>query len=578
MLLEARSLVLEHRYHAMRMNTHNIRLHDFGTVCGLRVDKHPSPQCVNTCAILRPGLGLDCCGREIVVPEDLFVPLVDGATSGWGSSALSNANPAPALPAGTPPATPAKLYIYLQYAQCDTDPIPTYVRACGCCTPCEHNGCTPSVTREGYEVLVSSTPPVDWINPLGKVFCEWLEVKLKGPGSSPLGQQLYNETLQEALCGIITEPCADFCSGGNDRLLLATVSFNSDGTLTNIDNVTGRRLVLSTGAIVEALECLAAAEIACCAATDAYLTLGATGAPSPINLGAKPPDDTITYTVTVTNTDASKEANSFNLTLAFQSKGLAFSAASFAIAGVAQPAPTGDSSGVTVAVPKLTAKASAQLDVTAMFEPGKHQAGDTLVSVASISNYDGAHDPDVTVTTPFVDIVTDGPRVRLTGWLSKGTPGTAGDIVVIESAGAPAQLLREGMTFEFTEAMDTASAISATTTTKGSVTVVLTDLSGAVTTIPCAMTWNTPPTQMLVKAAKGQLPEGPAAEGTLQITLSGGLKEDGTYADPALKDSSQQSRLDGYPATGGDIPGQSGNGTQGGDFVVRTALPQPAPK
>ena len=82
MLLEARSLVLEHRYHAMRMNTHNIRLHDFGTVCGLRVDKHPSPQCVNTCAILRPGLGLDCCGREIVVPEDLFVPL-SGRRNEW---------------------------------------------------------------------------------------------------------------------------------------------------------------------------------------------------------------------------------------------------------------------------------------------------------------------------------------------------------------------------------------------------------------------------------------------------------------------------------------------------------------
>ncbi|MGC2407354.1 MAG: hypothetical protein WA431_13185, partial [Candidatus Cybelea sp.] len=555
MLLEARSLVLEHRYHAMRMNTHNIRLHDFGTVCGLRVDKHPSPQCVNTCAILRPGLALDCCGREIVVPEDLFVPLVDGATSGWGSSAFSNPNPPPALPAGTPSTTPAKLYIYLQYAQCDTDPIPTYVRACGCCTPCEHNGCTPSVTREGYEVLVSSTAPVDWINPLGKAFCEWLEVKLKGPGSSPLGQQLYNETLEEALCTIITEPCADFCSGGNDRLLLATVIFNSDGTLTNIDNVTGRRLVLSTGAIVEALECLAKAEIACCAATDAYLTLGATAAPSPINLGAKPPDDTITYTVTVTNTDASKEANSFNLTLAFQSKGLAFSAASFTIAGVAQPAPTGDSSGVTVVVPKLTAKAFAQLDVTAMFEPGKHEAGDTLVSVATISNYDGAHDPDVTVTTPFVDIVTDGPRVLLTGWLAKGTPGSAGDIVVIESAGAPAQLLREGMTFEFTEAMDTASAISATSTTKGSVTVVLTDLSGTAATIPCAMTWNTPPTKMLVKAAKGQLPEGRAGEGTLEITLSGGSKGDGAYAGFALEDSSQQSRLDGYPATGGDIPG-----------------------
>jgi hypothetical protein len=568
MLLEARSLALEHRYHALRMNTHDIRLHDFGTVCGLRVDKHPAPQCVNEYAILRPGLALDCCGREIVVPEDLFVPLVDGATSGWCGAAMGTLANASA----TQPAERAtKLYISLRYAQCDTDPIPTYVRACGCCGPCEHGGCTLSVTREGYEVVVSSKAPVPWVNPVGKAFCEWLDTKINGPGSSAPALQLSQRTLAEVLCNAIIEPCADVCAGGNDLLLLATVTFDADGVLTGIDNVTDRRLVISTGAIVEALACLTRTEIACCAATDAYLSLGATVTPTTVNLAAPPANDALAYTVTATNTDAHKSSDVFDLGLAFQSGGLSFSGATLTVGGTAQPAPAGSATGVTVPIPALAPGQFAQLVVTATFDPAQHQAGDSAVAVASITDDPAAHDPNVTCTTTFVNQPTDGPRVVLTGWLAPGTAGTNGDLVVVAASGTLAEWLRGGMPFTFTKPMDPATAVATTTTSAGTVTLTLVKETGPFV-IDAAVSW-TSTTEFVVKATNPKDFSGDMIEGaTLRVTLTGGPKG-GTSSAAALKDATDHTRLDGSPAVGGNVAAQSGDGTQGGDFVVNTQLP-----
>jgi hypothetical protein len=442
MLLEARSLALEHRYHTLRSNTHNIRLHDYGTVCGLRVEKHPSPQCVNSYAILRPGIALDCCGREIVVPEDLFVPLQDGAVSGWAGAAMAltgaasatavAATPAAALPAavGTLPPNPippgpplvppppppffgvTKLYICLRYAQCDTDPIPTYVRACGCCSPCEHGDCTPSVTREGYEVVVTSTQPSSPVNRIGKAFCDWLEVQLNGPGQSASALALSKLSLDEVICAVVTEPCSDFCADGNDLLLLATVTLDANGALTDIDNVTGRRLVIPTGALTEIIGCLTKAEIACCAATDAYLGLAGSVDPTQVNLATlTAAGDSLTYSVKVTNGDAHSAARSFGLGVAFTAGTLSFASATLTVAGIAQAAPTGDASGVTVAIPNLAAGANAQLVVTANYAPTSLSAGATLEAIAAITNYAGQHDPNLTMTTTVVDQPPDPPKV-----------------------------------------------------------------------------------------------------------------------------------------------------------------------
>jgi hypothetical protein len=560
MLLEPGSLALENRYHTLRANTHNIRLHDFGTVCGLRVEKHPSPQCVNTYAILRPGIALDCCGREIVVPESLFVPLEDGAVSGWCGASMGSTSAtasAPAIASGdvTPEARAiSRLYIYLRYAQCDTDPIPTYVRACGCCAPCEHGDCTPSVTREGYEVLVSSKPPVAWRNPVGAAFCEWLDVKLSGPGTNPRGEALYKQTLTDVLCDVITEPCADVCSVAGEALLLATCTFNADKTLTGIDNVTDRRLVISTGAIVEALACLTTAEIACCAATDAYLSLSATVAPAQVNLAALPAGNALTYTLSVNNTDAHAASDSFELSLAYADGALAFESATLIVDGTAQTAPAGSSTGVTVAIPAIKAGGSAQLAVVTSFDPKAHKASDTILATASIADYAGRHDPDVGLTTPFIDVPTDGPRV-VTGNL----PASLSPVQL-------ANFLREGFEVPFTEAMDPATAVVSTAAAPGTVTLT-TESGGDVTPFQITLTWNLAKTSVRIRADIPSATDHEVGITTpVTLTLAGGPKG-GSFTGPCLRDVTDHSRLDGSPATGGNVGGESGDGTQGGDFV-----------
>ena len=555
MLLEARHLALEHRYAATRLNTHDIRLHDFGTVCGLRVVKHPSPECVDKYAILQPGIALDCCGREIVVPETLFVPLFDGALSGWCGAPQSSAQ--------TPPAgvTRTTLYVYLAYAQCDTDPIPTYVRACGCCEgSCSHGDCVPSVTREGYAVLVSTVPPPLWRNPVGAAYCAWLETQLKGPGASPQGDLIVDKTLDEALCESVTAPCADFCANGNEWLLLATLAFTPDDLLASIDNSTNRRLVLSTGAIVEALACLTTAVTNCCKTKDAYLSLSGTVAPATVDLAAPPPGATLTYTLDVTDADVTLAAGAFTLALALPG-GVTVASAKLSIDGVAQPDPAPDAAGVTAPVASLAAGKTAQLVVTATFDPATLQAGDVLTATASIGSYAGPHAPGVTLATAFTRTLpppADGPHVA---WQAAKLP-TKMTFAAAVKAFAPGAA---GVRILFDAPMDV------TLPPNGAVSASIVTLSVKGASVPAIAKWNDPQT-LLVTGAQPQMEialRSIVGGGSIVITLAGGPKDPALPTSPVMQ-SADARRLDGAPPTGTGTfaaAGTSGDGRQGGDFT-----------
>lgn len=49
---------------------HNRLLHGWGIVCGLRVIHHPNPDCEDRWVVVRAGIAIDCCGRELILPED----------------------------------------------------------------------------------------------------------------------------------------------------------------------------------------------------------------------------------------------------------------------------------------------------------------------------------------------------------------------------------------------------------------------------------------------------------------------------------------------------------------------------
>lgn len=75
--LLAGDFIAEQDYHRGHRHLHNSLLHGTGTVCGLKLIEHPSPGCRREYLVLEPGMGLDCCGREIVVPERTLVRVAE---------------------------------------------------------------------------------------------------------------------------------------------------------------------------------------------------------------------------------------------------------------------------------------------------------------------------------------------------------------------------------------------------------------------------------------------------------------------------------------------------------------------
>ncbi|HEX8309335.1 MAG TPA: hypothetical protein VF645_13045 [Allosphingosinicella sp.] len=74
-LLLARDFEDEQVYHIAKQQLLNATLHGTGTACGLKVVEHPAEDCRARFALLQPGLALDCCGREIIVPKKVAIPI-----------------------------------------------------------------------------------------------------------------------------------------------------------------------------------------------------------------------------------------------------------------------------------------------------------------------------------------------------------------------------------------------------------------------------------------------------------------------------------------------------------------------
>jgi hypothetical protein len=64
----------EQMYHISRQRLHNRILHGWGVVCGLRVVRHPNAECRDW-AVVRAGIAIDCCGRELVLRQDTAIDL-----------------------------------------------------------------------------------------------------------------------------------------------------------------------------------------------------------------------------------------------------------------------------------------------------------------------------------------------------------------------------------------------------------------------------------------------------------------------------------------------------------------------
>ena len=72
-MLFSRDFSDEQDYNRGHRQLHNSLLHGTGTVCGLKIIQHPSPDCRDAFVVVEPGTALDCCGQEIIVPERMLV-------------------------------------------------------------------------------------------------------------------------------------------------------------------------------------------------------------------------------------------------------------------------------------------------------------------------------------------------------------------------------------------------------------------------------------------------------------------------------------------------------------------------
>jgi DNA-binding beta-propeller fold protein YncE len=134
--LTERDFRAEQEYQIGKHRQHNRYLHGYGTVCGLKIVQHLNPDCQDRFVILEPGLALDCCGREIVVKEKVYIDLVKlFAAQNIDLNSID-------------PQERNHLLFSLCYEECKTEFVPALYSECGC----DEFGCDANRIIEGFGV------------------------------------------------------------------------------------------------------------------------------------------------------------------------------------------------------------------------------------------------------------------------------------------------------------------------------------------------------------------------------------------------------------------------------------------
>lgn len=141
-MMGAGEFITESRYQAEKMRHHNLRLHGWGVVCGLRVRQHPSPDCRGRYVLVDPGSALDCCGHEILVARQEILdvgqhPLVKQKTADGLLHALQ---------------------VAVCYRECPTEEVPVLYDECGC----DDTQCAPNRILESFSYDVLVDPPLSF--------------------------------------------------------------------------------------------------------------------------------------------------------------------------------------------------------------------------------------------------------------------------------------------------------------------------------------------------------------------------------------------------------------------------------
>jgi hypothetical protein len=246
MLLEPIDLSTEQDFHLGNVRRHVAELHGFGTVCGLRVDETDCYEQV----VLRPGVAVDCLGRELRVECDMKIDLHEAIERAVEARKKKERREVEPIPADEDEGygdkdkdrdeddecEPVDVYLSLCYRDFPERPV----QAIGGPETCCASVCQMSRTRSGVCVEVTLEPP-KVPHKIREIIEELLEAK--------------HEKLREWLCEWITDPCwqckPDPCGREHHCVGLARVRVVPGGKVVEIDNCAVRPLVLPTVLIAE---------------------------------------------------------------------------------------------------------------------------------------------------------------------------------------------------------------------------------------------------------------------------------------------------------------------------------------
>ena len=153
-LLTQHDFTSEQQYYRDKFRLHYRALHGWGVVCGLRVKPHP--YCPHLRLIVEPGIAIDRCGYEIVVPREVEIELPRKPEAAHGSQGHSGPAGYSQAQEAAPPAMYMPMYVCLEYAECETDFMPAPFDECGCNG---QDGRQPGRVCETYSVTVRQGQP-----------------------------------------------------------------------------------------------------------------------------------------------------------------------------------------------------------------------------------------------------------------------------------------------------------------------------------------------------------------------------------------------------------------------------------
>jgi DNA-binding beta-propeller fold protein YncE len=135
----ARDFIDESKYHSEKLRHHNVRLHGWGVVCGLKVKQHPNEACQDRFVCIEPGTAIDCCGHEILVQQEECIDITQ--LEKWKE--LKKRHDASRDNEAT-----YQLQVCLKYRECPTEDVPVLYDECGC----DETKCAPNRILESYDV------------------------------------------------------------------------------------------------------------------------------------------------------------------------------------------------------------------------------------------------------------------------------------------------------------------------------------------------------------------------------------------------------------------------------------------